>query len=268
MNYKIIALDLDGTLTNSEKVITPKTKEALMNLQKNGVIVVLASGRPTHGIRKLEEELELKKYGGYLLPYNGGQIIECATGKVLHSQSLPTDVCLQISELARNYYVNLVTYRDDKLICLEKYDMYAKIEAMINDLTIEQPEDLDEELGHFVVPKFMMLEDPDYIVKVEQQVAPRLARYCECFCSAPYFLEICPKGIDKGKSMDVLLKHLGLSRKDFVAVGDSFNDLPMIKTAGLGVCMGNGRHEVKAAADFVTLSNDEDGIAYMIEKFF
>ena len=75
MNYKIIALDLDGTLTNSEKVITPKTKEALMMIQEQGVKVVLASGRPTCGIKKLAEELELAKYGGFVLPFNGGQVI-------------------------------------------------------------------------------------------------------------------------------------------------------------------------------------------------
>lgn len=268
MNYKMIALDLDGTLTNSKKKITPKTKDALMKLQKEGVVVVLASGRPTRGIKKLAEELELASHGGYILPYNGGQIIECATGNVLHSQTLSKETCKKIVSLAKKQCVNLCTYRGMDLLCLEKYDKYAEIESKINDMFIVQPDDFEKELETFDVPKFMMLEHPEFLVRAENYVAPLLADECECFCSAPYFLEICPKGIDKGASLDILLKHLGMERKDLVAVGDSFNDQPMIEIAGLGVCMGNGRDEIKAISDFVTLSNDEDGVAYMIEKFF
>ena len=75
-------------------------------------------------------------------------------------------------------------------------------------------------------------------------------------------------GIDKGKSLDVLLNYLGMERKDLIAVGDSFNDKSMIENAGLGVCMGNGREEIKKIADFVTLSNDDDGIAHLINMYF
>lgn len=219
MNYKIIALDLDGTLTNSDKIITPKTKEALMKIQKEGVKVVLASGRPTHGVYKLEEELELKKYGGYLLPYNGGQIIECATGKVLHSQTLDPEVAQKIVQLARIYHVNLVTYKKDTLLCFEKQDQYAIIESKINGLHMLEPDNYEEMLRTIDVPKFMMLEDPRHLVRVENAIVPILKDECECFCSAPYFLEICPKGIDKGQSLDVLLNYLGMERKDLVAVG-------------------------------------------------
>jgi Cof subfamily protein (haloacid dehalogenase superfamily) len=268
MNYKIIALDLDGTLTNSQKVITPKTKEALMMIQKKGVKVVLASGRPTYGIYKLAEELELKKYGGFVLPYNGGQVIEWSTKKIIHSQTMDPAIAKRLVGLAKSHYVNLVTYKDDTLLCLEQYDMYAKIEAAINDIRIVQPDNFEEAIADLDVPKMMMLEDADYLVKVEKSISMLLGDSCECFCSAPYFLEICPKGIDKGKSLDVLLDYLGMERKDLVAVGDSFNDKPMIEIAGLGVCMENGRDEIKEIADFVTLSNDDDGIAHMIHRFF
>ncbi|MDO4941258.1 MAG: Cof-type HAD-IIB family hydrolase [Lachnospiraceae bacterium] len=268
MSYKIIAMDLDGTLTNSEKIITPKTKDALMRIQKQGIKVVLASGRPTRGMLHLEEELELKKYGGYLLSYNGGQIIECTSGNLLHSQTIPTHVCLRIVALARIFYANLVTYRDDELLCFEKYDMYADIEAKINGLRIVQPDNYEYEITTFDIPKFMMLEDEHHLVRIQNALHPVLDQYCEFFTSAPYFLEITPKGIDKGRSLDVLLNHIGMNRSDLVAVGDGMNDMSMIRTAGLGVAMRNGRQEVKNAADYVTLSNDEDGIAHVIEKFF
>ena len=82
--YEIIVLDLDGTLTNSKKVITPKTKDALMRIQKEGKKVVLASGRPTGGIVKLADELDLKSYGGFVLAFNGGKIINYGTGEIVY----------------------------------------------------------------------------------------------------------------------------------------------------------------------------------------
>lgn len=267
MSYKIIAMDLDGTLTNSDKIITPKTKEILMEAQKQGIKVVLASGRPNRGIYKLEKELELKKYGGYILPYNGGQIVECATGKILYSKTIPADVAQRIVALARIFYANLVTYKEENLLCLEKYDMYAEIEAKINDMTIVQPDNYEETIKTFDVPKFIMLEDEHHLVRIQNYIKPAIDDYCECFTSAPYFLEITPKGIDKGHSLFHLLKHLGMEHSDLIAFGDGMNDMSMIQFAGLGVCMENGRDELKKAADYVTLSNDNDGIAHALEKF-
>ncbi len=268
MGYKMIAFDLDGTLTNSQKVIPPKTKEAIMKLQEKGVKIVLASGRPTHGIVKLEEELELKKYGGYLLPFNGGQIVDCATGEILHSQTIPDEVAQRVAALARIFYANLVTYRGADLLCLERHDMYAKIEADINDMRIVEPWNYEMELAKIDVPKFMMLEDPRHLVRIQNAITPALSQYCECFTSAPYFLEITPKGIDKAASLKKLLDHVGMDREDLVACGDGMNDKSMIEFAGLGVAMDNARDEVKAVADFITLSNDDEGIAHMIEQYF
>jgi Cof subfamily protein (haloacid dehalogenase superfamily) len=110
----------------------------------------------------------------------------------------------------------------------------------------------------------MMLEDEHHLVRIQNAIKPVLNQYCECFTSAPYFLEITPKGIDKGKSMDILLDYVGITRKELVSFGDGMNDLPMIEIAGLGVCMANGRDELKKAADYVTSSNDEDGIAKVL----
>ena len=92
MQYKVLALDLDGTLTNSEKIITPRTKAALMEAAARGVCIVLASGRPTVGIEPLARELELQKYGGCILSYNGGKTIDCTTVHVLMQHAFPTEL--------------------------------------------------------------------------------------------------------------------------------------------------------------------------------
>lgn len=90
-NYEIIVLDLDGTLTNRDKVITPKTKKALMEIQERGKKIVLASGRPTDGVMPLARELKLEKYGSYILSFNGGMITNCRTGEVVFSRLLPVE---------------------------------------------------------------------------------------------------------------------------------------------------------------------------------
>ena len=101
MDYKIIVLDLDGTLTNRDKIITPRTKEALMKAQEAGKIVVLASGRPTAGVEPLAKELDLARFGSYILSYNGGMITNCKTGEVIFSSLLPVESNKKIMDLAK-----------------------------------------------------------------------------------------------------------------------------------------------------------------------
>lgn len=108
MNYEVLVLDLDGTLTNSEKKITEPTKEALLDIQQKGKIVVLASGRPTPGILPLAHELELEKYGGYVLSFNGAKIINCSTGEVLYNKTIPSEVIRPAYELAKDYDVDIL----------------------------------------------------------------------------------------------------------------------------------------------------------------
>ena len=116
MNYEVLVLDLDGTLTNSEKKITEPTKEALLDIQQKGKIVVLASGRPTPGILPLAHELELEKYGGYVLSFNGAKIINCSTGEVLYNKTIPSEVIRPAYELAKDYDVDILAYSDDAII--------------------------------------------------------------------------------------------------------------------------------------------------------
>ena len=114
MEYKIIVLDLDGTLTNRDKVITPRTKRALMEAQEAGKIVVLASGRPTAGIEPLAKELELSKYGSYILSYNGGMITSCRTGEAVFSSLLPVESNQKIIGLAEENGVDILTMRAER----------------------------------------------------------------------------------------------------------------------------------------------------------
>ena len=267
MDYKMIVLDLDGTLTNREKKITPRTKETLMEAQKRGKIVVLASGRPSQGILHLAKELDMERYGGYILAFNGGMIINCRTWETVSSVLLPQNMNHTIVKLAEEHRVNILTYEGDTIITRNKDDQYVELEAGINQMTVREIEDMADYAAGITVPKFLMVDDGDYLATVEPLVKAALGRDFSVYRSEPFFLEILPKGIDKAQRLEVLLQILGISREEMIACGDGYNDLTMIKYAGLGVAMENGVLPVRKAADYITASNNEDGVALVVEKF-
>ena len=114
---RMVGLDLDGTLTNSRKEITPSTRDALIDIQKNGKKVVLASGRPSQGVLPLAEELHLGDYGSYILSYNGGRITDCRSGEIIYSKYLPNDVAAPLLEIVKNYPgIEFLAYTATELI--------------------------------------------------------------------------------------------------------------------------------------------------------
>ncbi len=266
MAYKIIALDLDGTLTNSEKKITPKTKEALFRIQEKGIKVVLASGRPTPGVLPLAEELRLQDYGSYILSYNGAKIINCKTKEAVCNETLPGWIIKEVYEEALAQDVGIITYEDDAIIAGNGIDKYIEIEAGINKLPIKEVSDFVEYVD-FDVNKCLLTGYDEHMARVERNFGKRFGTLLNIYRSEPFFVEVMPKGIDKAHSLDKLLKSLGYTKDELICCGDGFNDLSMIKYAGLGVAMANAQDKVKEVADFITKSNDEDGIAYVIEKF-
>lgn len=267
INYKMIVLDLDGTLTNRDKVITPRTKKALMEAQKRGKIVVLASGRPTYGVVPLAEELELEKYGGCILSFNGGVIMDCRTGEIVFQKKLPMEENRRIAELAQEHRVDILTYQDALIITNNPDSPYVQLEARINNLKVKQVEDVPSYVEHFAVPKFLFVDDGDYLATVEGKVKAALGKNFSVYRSEPFFLEVLPKGIDKAQCLAQLLHAFGLSREEMIACGDGYNDLSMIRFAGLGVAMENAVLPVRSAADYVTRSNNDDGVADVVEKF-
>lgn len=266
MDYNMIVLDLDGTLTNRDKVITPRTKMALMKAQEQGKIVILASGRPTYGIMPLAEELRLKDYGGCILSFNGGKIINCKTGETIFARQLPVESNAQISDLAAEHGVNILTYENNTIITPDASDIYVEKEAVINKLEVRQIANFKEYVT-FPVVKFLLLDDGDYLALVEAKVKAALGKNFSVYRSEPYFLEVLPKGIDKAQSLSRLLDAFHMTKEEMICCGDGYNDLSMIQFAGLGVAMENAVLPVRNAADFVTLSNNEDGVAHVVEKY-
>lgn len=266
--YSIIALDLDGTLTNSEKIITPRTFDALMKAQREGVRLVLASGRPTFGIAALANQLQLADYGGYVLSYNGGRIIDWCEKTVIFSQVVDQKLVPILYDFAEKAQLPIVTYLPEAILASKNEGEYLAEEARINGKPVVVAQNFVEEAMQISggSTKFLIPGEPELLIQLESEMKAALSEQMEVFRSAPFFLELPPKGIDKAQSLQRLLTHLGLERESLMAFGDGFNDLSMIQFAGQGVAMANAVEEVKSIADFVTTSNEEDGIAHALEQ--
>lgn len=262
----MIVLDLDGTLTNEKKKITPKTKTALMKAQQMGVRVVLASGRPTYGITALAEELELQKYGGYIQAFNGGRTINCASGEVVFEQTLDKSLVPLLYDAATDDGMAILTYQGECIATTKKENKYVLHEAFINKMQVVQYDDF---LAQIVYPinKCLIVGDPVPLHQLELQLADQLKGRMDVYRSAGFFLECVPLGIDKARSIERLIKTLDVSREEIIACGDGYNDQSMISFAGLGVAMANASREVQDTADYITYSNEEDGVAHVVEKF-
>ena len=269
MAYRIMAFDLDGTLTNSEKKITEKTKAALLRANKMGVLTILASGRPLEGILPLVKELEMDKNGGYILAFNGGRILDAKTMEVISEQMIPAEILPglfgKVESYREKFGTAMLTYGKGKVLAEDKNAKYVIVEAKINGMEIEEA-DLKNEVD-FPVPKCILTGEGEILEPIERELKAEYDGVLSITRSESYFLEMMTVGVDKADSLDRLLKILGLTKEELIAFGDGYNDISMIKYAGLGVCMANGKDETKAAADYITLSNDEEGIPAALEKF-
>lgn len=264
--YKLLVLDIDGTLTKKNKTISPYTKETLINAQKEGLRIVLASGRPTYGIAPIAEELHMAEYEGYILSYNGGEIIDWTTREILYANVLDDAVKPYLYQCAKNNGFQILSYCDEYIVTENAEDNYVRHEAFLNKMPIRQVANFLDEVT-YKLPKCLIVGDPEPLHRLEIEMAEKLKDKMGVFRSEPFFLELVPKGIDKAKCLKILLEKIGFKREEMIACGDGFNDISMIEFAGLGVAMANAQEPVRHAADYITLSNEEDGVAKVVELF-
>lgn len=266
-NIRVLALDLDGTLTNDEKKVTPRTRAALDAAAAKGVTLVLASGRPTAGIRPLAEELELDKKGGCILAYNGGTIVDCATGEAIYRKQLDPKYIPQLCAFAKEQGVAIVTYNKEGVISETPEDEWALRECFTCKLPMQKVDDLPSYVD-YPICKMLITLDPARRDEVLEKGRVRFAGEIDLYPSSPFFIEAVPLGVAKDVSLASLLETKGLTRANLMACGDGLNDCSMIRFAGVGVAMQNAEQPVKDAADYVTTAdNNHDGVAEAIEKF-
>ena len=266
MKYKLLVLDVDGTLLNDEREISKRTLAALLKVQQMGVRIVLASGRPTYGLMPLAKTLELGNYGGFVLSYNGCQIIKAQNGEILFERRINPEMLPYLEKKARKNGFAIFTYHDDTLITDSPDNEYKKNEALLNNLKIIREDEFSTAID-FAPCKCMLVSDKEKaLIGLEQHWEKRLAGTLDAFRSEPYFLEVVPCGVNKANTLGALLEHLGVTREEVIAVGDGVCDVTMLQLAGMGVAMGHSQDSVKVCADYVTASNEEDGVALAVEK--
>ena len=253
-------------LLNDAKEISKRTLAALLKIQQMGVRIVLASGRPTYGLLPLAKSLELGNYGGFILSYNGCQIINAQNGEILFERRINPEMLPYLEKKARKNGFAIFTYHDDTLITDSPDNEYIKNEALLNNLKIIREDEFSTAID-FAPCKCMLVSDKEKaLIGLEQHWEKRLAGTLDAFRSEPYFLEVVPCGVNKANTLGALLEHLGVTREEVIAVGDGVCDVTMLQLAGMGVAMGHSQDSVKVCADYVTASNEEDGVALAVEK--
>lgn len=264
--YKIIALDMDGTLLTADKKVSERNKAAIKAAEAKGVKVVLASGRPLIGLKKYLEELDLLKDEDYVLSFNGGLVQNTKTQEIVSKLPLKGSDFKYIYKISKELNINIHAFSAKDGLITPKTSQYTEYEAMMNgiDVNIRDINEVDDEED---IIKVMMIDPQEILDPAIEKLPPEVYEKYSVFKSSPFFLEFTNKEVDKGLGLKKLGEYLGIKKEEIIACGDAGNDLSMIKYAGLGVAMGNATQEVKEAADFITTSNDEDGVANVIEKF-
>lgn len=273
MNHKIkmIGLDMDGTLLTTEKKLTEYTMGILQKALDRGIEIVLSTGRAITGIPKELLEMPGMKYA---VTINGARIIDLQENKVIYENTLSMEKALQLLDIIGRYdaiqeaFIDSVCYSDkEKLSHANDYFLHPSIaEYVLKSRTpvedvkatvLEKNSSVDKVNG-----QFRTLEDKRNAYELLTKVPGVIV-----VSSLGSNWEINAEGTDKGSAMLKLGELLGIRKEEIMACGDGMNDIAMLKVVGLGVAMANADPEVREAADYITASNDEDGVAKAIEKF-
>lgn len=268
MDYKLMVLDVDGTLLNSNHEITRRTLATLTKVQQAGVTLVLASGRPPHGLKDIVKQLGLPTYGGYVIAYNGSQIIDARTGNVMFERRLNPEILPYLEKKSRKNKFAIFTYTDNRIITDTPDNAHIKKEAALNDMEVVYEPEFSTSVDFCPCKVVLVSDDEPSLVRLTDLWKRRLNGTCEAHRSEDYFLEILPYGVDKSASLSVLLDHLNVNPKNVVAFGDGVRDVGVLQMAGMSIAMSNARKSVQACADHVTASCDDDGVAVAVENAF
>lgn len=276
MNLKAIILDIDGTLYTSEKKISPRTLNALLKAQDKGVKLILASGRPARGMFDIAKELKMNEHDGLLVSYNGAAVIDCQTNELLFNQAMTVDEAKAVLNHLENFDVMPMIAKGEYMYVNNVYN--NNIHYKDQDINIIQYESRGgkyllcekEHLADFVdfeLNKILIAGDPDYLAKNFEAIRRPFVGKLSSMFTAAFYYEFTANGIDKGNALRKVLTPMGIDAQDCIAFGDGQNDMSIIEFAGLGVAMENAVDELKNAAQEITASNDNDGIALVVERY-
>ncbi|MBU3142947.1 Cof-type HAD-IIB family hydrolase [Clostridium sp. CF012] len=264
--YKLLAIDMDGTLLNSNKAISKGNKAAIKKAIEKGVKVVITSGRGLNGLDKFLDEVHLRGENEYLIANNGGTIyrisdFECISYKGLRGRDL-----MKAHALSVEFGLNMIAYTHEGAIASEENEFTRfETEYVGNPVKIldfkSQVNDEDE------ITKILFSQTEELLAKKMLEIPKEFYSEYNVVKTMPIVFEVMDKDCNKGYGVKVLGDMLGIKKEEIICIGDQANDIEMIAYAGLGIAMGNAIEELKDIAEYVTLDNDNDGVAKAIEKF-
>ncbi len=278
MSLKAIIMDIDGTLVDGKtQKIPPETKEALKHVQEKGIKLILASGRPINGMTALAKELDMDKNHGLCVSFNGAKVVDVETNEILFNQTMTVETGKAILNHMKKFDVRPLIVKGDYAYVKDVYDCYVvsngekfnivNHEAHDNNFKLCEVDDLAE-FADYELNKILVIGEADYLQEHYKEMYEPFVDTCNAMFTAPFYYEYTDKGIDKVRALESVLHHFDINPKDCISFGDAQNDITMIKWAGVGVAMGNGTDETKAAADEVTDANVDEGIAHSVKKHF
>lgn len=266
---KAIVLDIDGTLVNSNGTINDLTRNTLIKAQQDGLHVIIASGRPTPSVFDVAKEIGLDKFNGHIISFNGAHVMNFTTRETLFEQPLRASDAKEVLTHLENFDVV-------PMVCIGEY-MY--VEDVFSGFIHHKGEvknvlEFESRIGNYKlcevdrlvdfikcdIYKVLITGEPDYLTENLNAFKEPFVTSKTITRSADYFVEFVDAGVDKAKALQHVLDIYGLTRENTIAFGDGMNDATLLEFAGIGVAMDNAVPELKAKADHITLSNDDDGI--------
>lgn len=266
MSIKLVAIDIDGTLVNNNREITPEVFEAIQKTKAAGVKIVIATGRPLLGVKNILESLNLLDTGDYVITYNGALVQATATGEAFIDEPLTYDDYLDIEMESRRLDTPLHSITMSTIYTHNRnISKYSINEAYITGLPLKYR--TAEEMSKHEIIKMMYIDEPE---KLDATIAKQPQRFRERYTivkSTPFYLEILNKNASKGLAVQHLAEKLGISHEETMAIGDEENDRSMLEAVGNPVVMANGNPELKKIAKYITKSNEESGVAHAINEW-
>ncbi len=288
--YKLIAIDLDGTMLNSYGEVTENTKRVLKQTKQKGAEVVIVSGRSIDSIKYIASEIDSSKY---MIAGNGAIVYDRSQNKILYEKYIPKNKALDIIQICEENSIYYNVYTNKTIIAdglrynvlyyykenLKKEDqkkthitLVENIENYIKEMNEDEKImkificDKNKTVFNSIVRKFSVIEDID-ILDVSHMARKVIKQGTEDIPIEYYYTEISMKDVDKWYALEFLIKKLGIPKEEVMAIGDNVNDRKMIEEAGKGIVMGGSTPKVSEVADYITLDCNNEGVAKAIEKF-
>ena len=260
--YKMIAIDLDGTLLTDELTVTKDTMAAIRQSIELGVVVTIATGRMYPSAQRIALELGLD---APMITYQGAMIKSATSGEVLRERVVPFEIAQKCIHLAAEKQMHIQVYQDDMLYsAVDNEQVRAYSEEVGVGYQVE-PDLLGLAKNGFM--KLLFIDEPEALAPVQSELQAVLGDEACIEKSKPRYLEVTHPEANKGSALNFLAEHLGIERSHVIGIGDNHNDTDLVKAAGFGIAMGNAVDELKALADYTSLSNNEEGVLHVLNKF-